>query len=292
MKHQFRRLDSVLHHVIHPQQHGVRTPTFSITSPSSPIFYPITVVRAFVPPDQPSATGSVHSRDTWDVKYAKEIDLHSIEPPDSSAFDLSISIGDSSATHIDKHAEVHSIEPTNTSIIDLSISVGDSSAAHIDMADEHHLPQAQPQLNLPAQDPPPSDLVEAEAPDPFLIDDEEDGESLSEEEADEEQVSSDAISQKVVLPTESVPLDLPSSPEASISQPQSLISPIPNLQKDTPLPPSESEEEYVPDLYVSSLIVPTMFLPIPNVRRSFSSNLLTWWLARSSMYDTRTRPIL
>ena len=253
VKHQFRRLDGVLHHVMHPKQH--RTPTFSITSPSSPIFYPVGVVRAFLPPDQSSTSGSVDSRDTWDIKDVKE---HSIEPPHSLAN--------------------HSIDS------DLD--------SHIDMSNEHHLPQEEPQLNSHEQNPEvssprvisPSVFIEPETPDPFLIDDEEE-DSLSEE-AVEEKTTSDANSQQVVLPTETVPLDLPSSPEASIPRP------LPNLQKDVPPPPSDSEEEYVPELYVPALIVPTMFLPIPNVRRSFSSNLLTWWLARNLMYDNCTRPIL
>jgi trafficking protein particle complex subunit 12 len=249
LKHQFRRLDGVLHHVIHPR---VKTPTFSVTSPSSPIFYPIGVARAFLPPDQ--STGSVH---TCDVKCPTEVD--STEPSDSLA----------------NHS------------IDLSMSVADSSTTHIDMSDDLHFPQEEPQLNLHEQDTSLSDSmvtspIEPETPDPFLIDDEE------EDSEEEEKASSDANSSQVVSPTQAIPLDLPSSPEVSISQPQ---APLPNLQKDVPLPPSESEEEYVPDLYIPTLIVPTMFLPIPNVRRSFSSNLLTWWLVRNSMYDNYTRPI-
>jgi len=180
-------------------------------------------------------------------------------------------------------AKQHSLEPFN-SLSNHSIDLD----SHIDMSDEHHFPQAEePQLNPHEQDPSasgPTAFVEPETPDPFLIDDEEE-DSLSEEEAAEE-TSSDANSQQVVLPTEAVPLDPPSSPEASIPRP------LPNLQKDVPPPPSESEEEYVPELYVSALIVPTMFLPIPNVRHSFSSNLLTWWLSRNSMYYNCTRPIL
>jgi hypothetical protein len=231
VKRQFRRLDGVLHHVIHPKQH--RTPTFSITSPSSPIFYPVGVVRAFLPPDQSSLSGSADSLN-------------------------------------------HSID-----------LVADSSTTFTDMSDEHHFPQEEPQLNPHEQSPSttvisPSVFIERETPDPFLVDDEEEEDSLSEE----EKTSSDANSQQAVLPTEAVPLDLPSSPEAT---PQALL---PNLQKDVPPPPSESEEEYVPELYVPALIVPTMFLPIPNVRRSFSSNLLTWWLSRNSMYYNCNRPIL
>ena len=82
-------------------------------------------------------------------------------------------------------------------------------------------------------------------------------------------------------------LDLPSSPEASTPWPQPLIL---NLQKD--VPPSEYEKEYIPEIYVPVLIVPTMFLPIPNVRCSFSSNLLIWWLSRNLMYNICTTPIL
>ena len=256
VKHQFRRLDGALHHVIHPKQH--RNPTFSITSPTSPLFYPVGVVRAFIPPDQSSASGSVDSRDIWDVKDPKEADLHSIN---------------SLANHS----------------IDLATDSSTSTTTHIDMSDEHHSPQQEPQLILHEQDPSasvisPTTVIEPETPDPFLIDDED-----SEEEAVGD-TSSDAISQQDVSPSESVPLELPSSPEASIPQPPALL---PNLQKDVPPPPSEyEEEEYVPELYVPALIVPTMFLPIPNVRRSFSSNLLTWWLSRNSMYYNCTRPIL
>ena len=220
-----KKVKSVLHHVMHPHRHRVRIH-------ASPI--------GVAPPDQSYVTGSVHSRDTWDIKYAKEI---SIEPPVNHSIDLSTSIADSSTT-----------------------------STHIDMADENHFSQEEPQSILQQ---PTVALPEVETPDPFLIDDdEEEGVSLSEEEQ--------ATSQIVISPTQAVPLDLPSLP-----QPQAIISPLLNLQKDTPLPPSESEEEYVPDIYVPALIVPTMFLPIPNVRRSFSSNLLTWWLARNSMYDTR-----
>ena len=254
VKHQFRRLDGVLHHVIHPKQH--RTPTFSITSPTSPLFYPVGVVRAFIPPDQSSASGSVDSRDIWDVKDRKEADLHSINSLANHSIDL----------------------------------VTNSSSTHIDMSDEHHFPHEEPQSNPHEQDLSASVIsptVKPETPDPFIVDDEDSGDSRSEEETVEENTSSAANSQQVVSSTEAVPLDLPSSPEA---RPQALL---PNLQKDVPPPPSEyEEEEYVPELYVPALIVPTMFLPIPNVRRPFSSNLLTWWLSRNLMYDNCNRPIL
>ena len=255
VKKQFRRLDGVFHHVIHPKHHT--NPTFSITSPTSPIFYPVGVVRAFIPPDQSSASESMDSRDIWDVKNPKEADLHSI---------------DSLANQ----------------------SIDSSTSSHTDMSNEHQFPQEEPQLIPHEQDPSasvitPTAFTQAETPDPFLIDDEDEEDSLSGEETVEENTSSDANSNQVVSPSEAVPLDLPSSPEVvNTPRPQPLI---PNLQKDVPPPPSEYEEEE-PELYVPALIVPTMFLPIPNVRRSFSSNLLIWWLSGNSMYYNCTRPIL
>lgn len=69
--------------------------------------------------------------------------------------------------------------------------------------------------------------------------------------------------------------------------------PFSNLNKDVPplpVPSSQSPEDETLDLYFPGLIMPTMFLPIPNVRH-FSSTYLTWWLSRSLMYYTRTRRI-
>ena len=259
VKRQFGR---VLHHVIHPKRR--RTPTYSITSPKSPLFYPVGVVRAFLPPNQSSASGSVDSRDIWDVKDGKEADLHSINSLANHSIDFDTDSDSSTST------------------------------THIDMSDELHFPQEESQSNPHEQDPSasvisPTTFIEPETPDPFLVDDEDDGDSPSEEES-EENTSSDANSQQVVSPSETVPLDLPSSPVASTPRPHPLI---PNLQKDVPPPPSEyEEEEYIPEIYVPALIVPTMFLPIPNVRCSFSSDVLTWWLSRNLMYNNCTRQIL
>ncbi|KDR80719.1 hypothetical protein GALMADRAFT_91300 [Galerina marginata CBS 339.88] len=113
---------------------------------------------------------------------------------------------------------------------------------------------------------PPTVYVEPETPDPFLIDEE--GDALSEDD-EGQQDSSAAVSQYTVSPAHNVPLDLPpsTSPEPDTAQRQPPTSPLPNLNKDVPPPPSsesEQEEEEVPDIYVPTLIVPTMFLPIPN----------------------------
>lgn len=115
---------------------------------------------------------------------------------------------------------------------------------------------------------PPTVYVEPEAPDPFLMDDEGDEASDGEEQTG----SSATISQYTVSPAHNVDLSQPSSPGPQ----QPLASPRLNINKDVPPPPSDDsdEEEEVPDVYVPSLVMPTMFLPIPNVRHLFSTNLM------------------
>jgi hypothetical protein len=62
--------------------------------------------------------------------------------------------------------------------------------------------------------------------------------------------------------------------------------PSPNVNKAIPPPPpSESDDEAL-EVFLPGLILPTMFLPIPNVRRSFSFQLI-WWLPRHLMYSSR-----
>lgn len=127
--------------------------------------------------------------------------------------------------------------------------------------------------------PVPAVHVEEEVPDPFLVDEE--GDALSSEDgsgpATRESVSP-AAGHEVSLSNTASPSPLPAPP--------SPLPMTPNVNKDVPPPPisdSEDEEDDIPDLYLPGLVIPTMFLPIPNVRRSFSSNLLTWWLCRSSL---------
>ena len=49
----------------------------------------------------------------------------------------------------------------------------------------------------------------------------------------------------------------------------------------------EEDEEDVPELYLPGLTLPTMFLPIPNVRYPLFSSL-TWWLSKSTLYYAAT----
>jgi len=265
VKRQLWKLEEIFHHVTHTTHHAR-------SSSLSPCPTTINVVRTIVP-SSPSP-----SHDTWDIKYVREVDLQSIERASLSSVALSI--------------DPLPISPPSTADFGLSAPT---------MPDEH--PQGYPLPEPPVEEirdeevpsnsesmltNPPTVFVEAETPDPFLIDEE--GDALSEDED-----SSAAVSQLTVSPAHDVPLDLPdpSSPEPDNTQQQAPTSPLPNLNKDVPPPPSsESEQEdEVPDIYVPTLITPTMFLPIPNVRLPLFTNTLTWWLCRNSMYSTCIRPI-
>lgn len=89
---------------------------------------------------------------------------------------------------------------------------------------------------------PPDVYVEPETPDPFLID-------------------SDASDEEIQSNTQELP----------VSTPTRLLT-VHN--KDVPPPPSESEEEDAPELYLPGLVLPTMFLPIPNASYFLSCLLL------------------
>jgi hypothetical protein len=141
--------------------------------------------------------------------------------------------------------------------------------------------------------PPPSHLnLQYDTPDPgaFLIDDPDDPVS------DDDQHTTPVLSSHH-HPSELSIASAEISLAQSLSQDQSQLSPVvssplssANIHKDVPAPPppASSDEEEVPELYLPGLIIPTMFLPIPNVRRSFSFHL-TWWLSKSLMYYSRIR---
>lgn len=105
---------------------------------------------------------------------------------------------------------------------------------------------------------PPLQVIQPEVPDPFIIEDSEG--ALSEGEGTSPVDEEIALAQSAVLsPSEAAP---------------SLLSP--NLNKDVPPPPESDAESEAPELYLPALTMPTMFLPIPNVRLSLSYTL-TWW---------------
>lgn len=86
-------------------------------------------------------------------------------------------------------------------------------------------------LREPILSSPPEVYIEPEVPDPFLID-------------------SDASDEEAV---QEIPISTPT---------RTLLSP--NVNKDVPPPPSESDEEDAPEIYLPLLVLPTNFLPIPN----------------------------
>ncbi|KAF8892259.1 hypothetical protein BD779DRAFT_1610380 [Infundibulicybe gibba] len=99
--------------------------------------------------------------------------------------------------------------------------------------------------------------AEQDVPDPFLIDDE-----MSEEGSEETPVATVSEPQHSIVPVHEIPLTVPSpSPGAPLSPT------FPNMNKDVPPPPqsdSDHDDVAAPDLYLPGLVLPTMFLPIPN----------------------------
>ncbi|KAK0202556.1 hypothetical protein DFS33DRAFT_1263546 [Desarmillaria ectypa] len=89
-----------------------------------------------------------------------------------------------------------------------------------------------------------------DVPDPFLIDDDD------EKSSNNDGSSQLSASRRSMMPAEEIPLAA------------SLASPSLNINKDVPPPPPEvdtdPDEEEAPDLYLPGLVLPTMFLPIPN----------------------------
>ena len=170
---------------------------------------------------------------------------------------------------------------------------------------DHHQPQpappapgSEPEPEMTAQEPyniipaspllPDDDDDDEEAPNPFLVDDPE--EPLSD-------LEPEPLTPSLVPPPPTAPSPLEASPSESIAlSPPSSQLPLPseepaavpllNTDKPVPAPPpptsdTESEPE-APAVYLPQLVLPTMFLPIPNVR---ISSHLTWWLTRrTSVY--------
>lgn len=99
---------------------------------------------------------------------------------------------------------------------------------------------------------PPRVYVEPPVPDPFLVDDPED--PMSEE---ENEVSSASESSQVFTTMR--------SEETLVKSPHS--EPDKHLPPPPPQPEELEDQEEAPTISLPALILPTMFLPIPNVRR-------------------------
>ena len=151
----------------------------------------------------------------------------------------------------------------------------------------------EPRVTMPTPEPfvapsnpqPPEYGEQEQVPDPFLVDDPENplSDPESEPTAQTPTPPSAAPSTPDATPVEPVPLspaasDLSLSPENDPASPPVQAEPVP---APAPLSGSESEPD-APAVYLPQLVLPTMFLPIPNVR---ISSHLTWWLTRrTSVY--------
>lgn len=140
----------------------------------------------------------------------------------------------------------------------------------------------EPQVAMPTPEPyvappPPEYGGQEQGPDPFLVEDP--MEPLSEPETTVQEPASPP---------------LPLAPEPVVLSPTvpTLAQPLENVPVQTPITekpvpaiPHGSDtgsEPDVPTVYLPQLVMPTMFLPIPNVR---ISSPLTWWLTgRTSVY--------
>lgn len=170
-------------------------------------------------------------------------------------------------------------DPSEETGHDTGLSEGDGDPPQSMLSSEY-----EPKQEALLSSPPPV-LVEPDVPDPFIVDDgEEDGygdQSGDEDEAQQSATPSVAADDEIALAQSTIIQPSPDTPTqpahtsfAPITSPfpqSALFSPPPNVNKDVPSLPSpasseEEEEEETPELYLPGLVIPTMFLPIPNVR--------------------------
>ena len=132
---------------------------------------------------------------------------------------------------------------------------------------------------MTSETPPPAVHVEPEVPDPFIVDDGSDDDDSDSDGGGTEQVAPHAALEEA---------DETPAAEDEIALAQSMILDPAALNVDKPVPPppdeasgaaggtglaydddnedEEDEDDEPPELYLPGLILPTMFLPIPNVR--------------------------
>ncbi|PIL25148.1 hypothetical protein GSI_13037 [Ganoderma sinense ZZ0214-1] len=123
----------------------------------------------------------------------------------------------------------------------------------------------------------PSVLVdEPEAPNPFIED--------PDAHSSDEDASAASEEPRTGLVVEAA------ASEIELAPPEPELTPTtPNVNKAMPptpaLPSDDEDEEDAPELYLPGLTLPTMFLPIPNVRYPLFSSL-TWWFSKSAINYT------
>lgn len=129
-------------------------------------------------------------------------------------------------------------------------------------------------MEIPREDPlvsPPAPVGEPEVPNPFIEDP--DAHSSSEDAS----VTSEEPRTGLVVEAAASEIELaPTEPTPATPNVNKAMPPTPALPSD------DEDEEDVPELYLPGLTLPTMFLPIPNVRYPLFSSL-TWWFSKSAI---------
>jgi len=182
----------------------------------------------------------------------------------------------------DKLVPIH-LHISHTGSVSLSHKHSCSSLSHsVSTLEEPQVAMPTPELYISPPSPHPPEYGQEPGPDPFLVEDPK--EPLSDPETTtEEPVSPPAPPSPDVTPSEPVVLS-PAIPVQTLP-PVNIPAPPSVNEKPVPASPHGSEtasETEVPAVYLPQLVMPTMFLPIPNVR---ISSPLTWWLTRrTSVY--------
>jgi hypothetical protein len=190
----------------------------------------------------------------------------------------------------DKLVPIH-LHISHTGTLSISRKASGSSYSRSESTFEEPqvaMPTPEPYVAPPSNPQPPEyGEKEEQGPDPFLVDDPEN--PLSDPETETEPTAQTptpppaAPSPLDATPVEPVALspaasELSLSPENVPASPPVEVEPVPAPQ---PVSGSESEPD-APTVFLPQLVLPTMFLPIPNVR---ISSHLTWWLTRrTSVY--------
>lgn len=129
-------------------------------------------------------------------------------------------------------------------------------------------------MEIPSEDPlvsPPAPVGEPEVPNPFIEDP--DAHSSGEDAS----VASEEPRTGLVVEAPASEIELaPAEPTPTTPNVNKAMPPTPALPSD------DEDEEDVPELYLPGLTLPTMFLPIPNVRYPLFSSL-TWWFSKSAI---------
>ncbi|KAG6865157.1 hypothetical protein C0991_004767 [Blastosporella zonata] len=268
IKYGLRRMRSIGHVNEH---HSVLQEAFPIITSISttPLFHHPIIERprrASAPVFPPSPSRTAYTRPSFQSTKAAEFNRHSSQESFSQASTLSMDttpileepVASTSTVDLIPEAALESIVYDSAEVV----APGDP-AEQATLGDDTPLaPTFSSSVGV---------YVEPNVPDPFLIDDEESSDEEdeeakgAEEEADVDDTEHSAQSTATLTPSED-PLILPPSPLPSDSEPPTtpnISLPSSDVNKAMPPPPADDEDE-APDLYLPGLLLPTMFLPIPN----------------------------